>query len=73
MTTTTDADRARRYRQRVREGRATTEWLIETNRLDPAMAGDAAARERARAKLVEDWVCHVAEHGFDPIGERKNG
>jgi hypothetical protein len=57
------AARQRRYRQRLREGLNLTEWLIEAGRLPAAMAGDAAARERAKSQLVGDWIAHLERHG----------
>jgi hypothetical protein len=70
------AARQRRYRQRLREGLNLTEWLIEAGRLPAAMAGDAAARERAKAQVVADWIAHLDRHGTDPIeqeSERDDG
>jgi hypothetical protein len=61
------AARQRRYRQRLREGLNLTEWLIEVGRLPAAMAGDAVARERAKAQLAADWIAHVERHGTDPV------
>lgn len=61
------AERAKRYRKRVRLRRRLGLALVDANRLAEWDEDDRAAIDEARDLLLEDWIAGVTCDGVDPV------